>query len=290
MKKIILITLLLAVGLAAIAAEPGCDWWVRTNGHWNQSQTSWGKRCSDIEWVYPDGSPIPEADIVCCNFDEHGNYDGTGINCGAGAGMVRLPEGSTIPDEWSGGSPDFMLPKRTGLHGNWMIDKDFKVAIDKMGNVGVYRLGLKESALLFNISERYEKKPINLSVIATPETVKIVVTPLENKVSKLDTSGSEYITYQTSELKKEVYEKNVSGIIQLYPNPVVQGTNIKVTALNAGVKTSISVYTQSGKLVQQSNVGTEGFSIDTQKWDKGMYYYSLIVDGVKIKGGMIAVE
>lgn len=281
----------LFVGLFVFAAEEGCDWWIRTKGHWNPSQTSWGKRCEDLNWLTPEGKEIPASDVVCCNFDANGNYDGTGINCSRGTGLKRVPEGSELPKELNGEYPNPMLTKRTQLHGNWAIENNLKIAMNKDGDVGVYHLALKENVSLFNLSEKYHHKPVNITALPTDKgVVTLVVAQLENKTNKMDTSGSEYITYQTSELKKLVYEKNMANIVSLYPNPVVQGNTLKVTALNNGIPITFCTYNQSGKLMQQVNPDKNGLNVETKTWEKGIYFYYVIIDGVKIKGGLISVE
>lgn len=108
--------------LNCFAAQLGCYYWVRTNGHWGQSQTAWGQTCSERTWEYPDGTPIPKADIICCDFDKDGNYLGTGINCDKSifqVGSRRIETGSEPPN---GGGQKVVKERNElygTLHGNW---------------------------------------------------------------------------------------------------------------------------------------------------------------------------
>lgn len=293
MKKLNFLALLSLCSTFLFAAQPGCDYWIKANGQWGQSQTQLNKKCEDLEFTYPDGTPIPEQNIMCCDFDSEGNYTGTGINCdGIPAGSPKLPEGSPYPND------PVILGKRANvhgvfgrLHGNWSFDSHLKIATDKTGDLAVFHTYINKKLALLNIEQQFGNKPINIAVNqTTKEFIEMRITPLEGKTSKLDTTGSTYLRYSIQKLKEDYFSAALDDIVLAAPNPVKQGSDLKVELKQSSLKAEISVYANDGSLVAQQPLNNKQNDVNMQGAKKGLYHVVYLIEGVKVKGGLIEVN
>lgn len=292
MKRSILLMLCSGAYFFAQAIPWGCDWWVRANRAWGTSHTSWNEKCNERSWFYPNGTPVPQADIQCCDFDDSGNYLGTGINCGFAPFTPKVPEGSEAP--WDppsagGGMPPRPVKGEKRLHGNWQLDSYFTVGINSTGDVLIKHNNLSKNHVLFNLTERYGDKPVNVTTMVNKDMIQVIVTPIDGRKSRLDLTGSDYYTYNISEIKSEVYKQNTGEIVTLYPNPAKVNEPIKMTSTLNAQCVEIFIYSQAGVCVYSSQMKKEDV-INLKESGKELYYYVLIIDGIKVNGGLIAVE
>lgn len=295
MKQVFLIISLgVFTSLSTFAAQSGCDYWVRTNGHWGQSQTSWGKKCEDLSWDYPDGTSIPESDIICCDFDENGNYLGTGINCSAEfpAGSPRVATGSELPN-----SSGLRIAKERNaiygtLHGNWYFAPYLKIAIDGTGDVSIFHHKLKEKLPLLNIEKKYSNKPVNVTYnTINKKQIQLVITPLDGKKTKTDTTGSEYFIFDIDQLKKDFYNKTKDEILTISPNPIKNGNNINIISKIPGNELTVYIYTNNGKLASTKKItGVTANELKCSELNKGLYHIIVEIDNTTINGGLLEIE
>jgi hypothetical protein len=246
-----------------------------------------------MEFTYPDGTPIPEQNIMCCDFDSEGNYTGTGINCdGIPAGTPKLPEGSPYPND------PVILGKRANvhpvygrLHGNWSFASHLKIATDKTGDLAVFHTYINKKITLLNVEQQYGNKPINIAVNqTTKDFIELRITPLEGKTNKLDTAGSTYMRYPIQKLKEEYFTAALDEIVVTAPNPIKQGSDLKVEVKQSSLTAEISVYANDGSLVAKQQLKNKQNEINLQGAKKGLYHVVYEIEGVKVKGGLVEVN
>jgi hypothetical protein len=292
MKKLLLIVAIALCTCELYAGRPGCDWWVRTNGVWGLSHTNWYTKCDQMSWFDPSGNPISILDVQCCDFDAKGNYTGTGINCGFRRGDPSVGEGVPV---LGGGNEELagrrMRPTNTSLHGNWAIDGYTKIAINADGDVIVHHSLLSKFPILFNLDIKYANKPITVSAEKINEDeIQVMVTPLEGKTNKLDTTGSEYIVYNMNQLKKQLYEMNATELVNVFPNPVKIGSPTNLSTKLTNQKVEVYIYAKTGMFISSYLITDQTIVIDPKIFRKDTYFYTIIIDGIRIKGGQLAIE
>jgi len=75
-----------------------------------------------------------------------------------------------------------------------------------------------------------------------------------------------------------ISNNDVSNIItaRLYPNP--SNAIITISGLSTSAKTSLSLFSSTGKLIQQSTTGNESYQLSIQKLAAGSYYVRIQSD------------
>ena len=281
----------------SLAIQPGCDWQVRTNGTWDQGHTSWGVHCSNMTWTDVDGNPIPTSDITCCDFDENGYITG-GINCPFAIGAQRVPFDQVSDDGWHepgasliGNNKPTIINKyhREKTFGNWQLSNDLRLAINMNDELAIYDNNLKISKAIIKVNNIFDGKPVDITVNKVGYQIEIIANPLLGKSNKLDVSGAKKYYYNLKEMEAQLYGDNIDKFVQLYPNPVLQNSDISFEK-KIDKEINVMIFSSEGKLVKNIQINSKNSTISTSDMNTGLYRCILSIDGQKVNSKIIIIR
>jgi hypothetical protein len=196
--KLLIITFILTVTSFSSFAKYGCDWDIAGKS----SGTVNGKKCSQMTWTDIAGNPVPNDQIICCDWDND-SYSG-GINCPFG--KPADPKDKTI-----------------GYAMNFYVNENIKIAVNvSTGDVEMidFQNNIKKVLLSANV-DMFGSAPTSFIIHQlNTSTVRIAYQDVSDGVGSTEIGGQPFKDFVLSTTIDALYSSNLSNIIAVYPIPV----------------------------------------------------------------------